>query len=110
MRKAKASTLNSNLSGRELKKDIGIARRYLKFLLLLSSIALMMVYYSYMNFKLDKEITTLSLKKQYLVAENFKLKQEITTLSSPKRIDKIAKSKFKMKPVKYKEVKFLEMK
>lgn len=59
MKKAKVSALNGSLNGRELKKDIGIVRKYLKFFILLSMVALVMVYYSYMNFKIDRAITTL---------------------------------------------------
>ncbi len=92
----------------ELPKDLRILRKYLKYFVGFLTIAIALVYYSYLNFQIEHEITTLTKQKSMLIAENYELKKDITVLSSPERIGKIAKRKYKMKVAPYSEIKFIE--
>ncbi len=92
----------------ELPKDFKVFKKYVKYFIGFLVIATALVYYSYLNFQIEHEITTLTKQKSMLIAENYELKKDITVLSSPERIGKIAKNKYKMKVAPYSEIKFIE--
>lgn len=95
----------------ELIQDIKIGLGKYKFYFAIFFFSLiMLVGYSQLNYKIDNEIVQLNQEKNYLIAENFKLKKDVAVLSSPERLSRLAKEQQGMKPVDYKNVKFIENK
>ncbi|MBX0311021.1 MAG: cell division protein FtsL [Sulfurihydrogenibium sp.] len=91
----------------DLKFSVGKYKFY--FVILFLSLTLLVVN-SQLNYKIDSEIVRINQEKSEILAENANLKREIAVLSSPERISEIAKKQQKMKPVDYKNVKFIEVK
>ncbi|WP_457621955.1 cell division protein FtsL [Persephonella sp.] len=95
--------------GLEIKRDLAVIKKYVKYWLIIISVTFGLVMYNSLYFKTEKEITQLVSKKNYLEARNLQLKKEITRLSSPERISNIAQKKLKMKAVDYSKVHFIDL-
>ncbi len=92
----------------ETKKDFSILKKQLLFFTMILLISSLLILYNIKFVEVEKEITQLTTAKEYLVYENMLLKKQVATLKDPKRIDKIAKQKLKMKPVNMEKVKFIK--
>ncbi|ACO03757.1 MAG TPA: cell division protein FtsL [Persephonella sp.] len=95
--------------GLELKKDLAVIKKYVKYWIIIISVTFGLVMYNSLYFKTERDITQLVNKKNYLEAKNLQLKKEITRLSSPERISDIAKKRLKMKAVDYSRVHFIDL-
>lgn len=104
-------TRSVRIDRKELAEDLkfSIGKYKLYFIIFFLSLTLLVVN-SQINYKIDNEIVQINQEKSEIVSENIKLKKEIAELSSPERISEIAKNQLKMKPVDYKNVKFIEVK
>jgi cell division protein FtsL len=91
----------------ELKRDLSLIKRYIKYLFVILFFTGLTIFYNSQYFKIEKEITLLTKQKSYLIAENMQLRKEKAVLSSPERIYKIATQKLDMKKVDLKNVYFL---
>lgn len=66
--------------------------------------------YSHLTFEIESSIYNLNKQKSLLMAENFQLKRYISELSNPERINAKAKQELGMVDVKYRQVKFIDVK
>jgi cell division protein FtsL len=99
------------ISRKELVQDLKFSVGKHKFYFIVFFISLiLLVANSQVHYKIDNEIVQINQEKSEILSENIKLKKEIAVLSSPERISDIAKNQLKMKPVDYKNVKFIDAK
>ncbi|HIE59844.1 MAG TPA: hypothetical protein EYH43_00670 [Persephonella sp.] len=92
----------------EAKKDFSILKKQALFFLMILTISSLLILYNIKFVEVEKEITQLTKSKEFIVYENMILKKEVAKLKNPKRINKIANEKLRMKPVNMEKVKFIK--
>lgn len=87
-----------------------ILKKYRYSILLTVFSLVSLIGYSHLTFEIENSIYNLNKQKSLLMAENFQLKSQISELSNPDRINLKAKQELGMVDVKYKQVKFVDIK